>query len=107
MAPSNAQLAIAAADLSGRVAIVTGGADGIGRATAIMLARHGARVFVGDLHRREGNAALFAEMGITESSCDVRVENDVAALVAAAVAAHGRLDILVNNAGVGLATPIT
>jgi len=46
-------------------------------------------------------------MGIIERPCDVRVESDAAALVAAAVAAHGRLDILVNNAGVGLVKPIT
>jgi len=107
MAPLNSQSSIAAPDLAGRVAIVTGGAYGIGRATAILLARHGARVFVGDLHRRGENAAVFAEMGIIERPCDVRVESDAAALVAAAVAAHGRLDILVNNAGVGLVKPIT
>ncbi len=107
MPPSNSQSSIAAPNLAGRVAIVTGGADGIGRATALLLARHGARVVVGDLHLRGENAVLFADLQITERSCDVRVESEVAALVSAAVAAHGRLDILVNNAGVGLVKPIT
>jgi NAD(P)-dependent dehydrogenase (short-subunit alcohol dehydrogenase family) len=94
-------------DLTGRVAIVTGGANGIGRATALALARHGARVFVGDLRLSSDNSAAFAELGISQHLSDVRVEADVAALVATAIAAHGRLDILVNNAGIGMVKQIT
>jgi NAD(P)-dependent dehydrogenase (short-subunit alcohol dehydrogenase family) len=90
-----------ASEFSGRVAIITGGASGIGRATALLLARHGARVFAGDLHPRGENAAQFAELGITDMACDVRNESQVAALVAEADAA-GRLDIVVSNAGVDL-----
>ena len=53
-------------DLSGRTAVVTGGADGIGRATAKLLARHGAKVYVGDHRPLEENEAPFTELGIVQ-----------------------------------------
>jgi NAD(P)-dependent dehydrogenase (short-subunit alcohol dehydrogenase family) len=84
---------------------VTGGADGIGRATALLLAREGARVFVGDLRPRPENERLFAEFCIVQRMCDVRVEADVKRLIDEA-AADGRLEILVNNAGIGLVKQI-
>lgn len=93
--------------LSGRTAIVTGGADGIGRAAALLLASEGARVFVGDFQPLAENEARFAKLGIDQRSCDVRVEADVEQLIAGAVEATGRLDILVNNAGIGLVKQIT
>lgn len=93
--------------LSGRVAVVTGGADGIGRATALLLARSGARVVVGDLRPSPDNRTLFEPLGIVQQACDVRVEADVRGLIATALEMGGRLDILVNNAGVGLVKPIT
>jgi NAD(P)-dependent dehydrogenase (short-subunit alcohol dehydrogenase family) len=89
-------------DLTGRVAIVTGGSSGIGRATAKMLARHGARVFTGDLRTRGENVTEFAALGIVETACDVRRELQVKALVDRAVAEGGGLHILVSNAGVDL-----
>ncbi|MBI3837884.1 MAG: SDR family oxidoreductase [Planctomycetia bacterium] len=89
-------------DLKNRVAVVTGGSSGIGRATAKLLARHGARVFTGDLKPRPENAESFAELGITELICDVRSEAQVHALVERAVADGGTLQILVSNAGVDL-----
>ncbi|HEX4130430.1 MAG TPA: SDR family oxidoreductase [Pirellulales bacterium] len=93
--------------LAGRVAVVTGGASGIGRATAILLARHGARVFVGDRVPRDENEAIFAELGIVQLACDVCREADVRRLIeAAAETAGGRLHILVNNAGIGLTRQI-
>ncbi len=92
--------------LSGRFAVVTGGADGIGRATALLLAEHGAKVFVGDVQTRPENETVFHERGVASLRCDVRVETDVRQLIEAAVAAGGRLDILVNNAGVGLVKQI-
>jgi 3-oxoacyl-[acyl-carrier protein] reductase len=92
--------------LSGRTATVTGGADGIGRATALLLARHGARVFVGDLRPRAENERAFAELGIVQQACDVRIEADVKRLIDAAIQATGRLDILVNNAGIGMVKQI-
>jgi NAD(P)-dependent dehydrogenase (short-subunit alcohol dehydrogenase family) len=93
-------------DLSGRVAIVTGGASGIGRATALLLARHGARAFVGDLRLRPENDALFHEAQIQQQACDVRRDDDVARLVERAIAQAGGVDILVHSAGVVLVRPI-
>jgi NAD(P)-dependent dehydrogenase (short-subunit alcohol dehydrogenase family) len=87
-------------DLTSRVALVTGGASGIGRATALLLARQGARVFVGDYQLRPENNADFAAANIHQQPCDVRRDADVARLVEAAISAAGGVDILVNNAGI-------
>jgi NAD(P)-dependent dehydrogenase (short-subunit alcohol dehydrogenase family) len=93
------------ATLQGRTAIVTGGANGIGRATAVLLAQHGAQVFVGDFRPLAENAETFARLGILQTPCDVREAADVDRLVVAA-AATGGVDILVNNAGIGLVKQI-
>lgn len=93
--------------LQGRVAVVTGAASGIGRATALLLAEHGARVFVGDYDPLPENDALFAARQISQSHCDVRREDHVQALIELAANLSGRIDILVNNAGVGLVKQIT
>lgn len=90
----------------GLSAVVTGGANGIGRATAIRLARGGARVFIGDIHLLSDNAEIFAELKIDQFTCDVRRDADVKTLIDAAVHATGRLDIVVNNAGIGLVKQI-
>jgi 3-oxoacyl-[acyl-carrier protein] reductase len=92
--------------LQGRTAVVTGGADGIGRATALLFAREGAKVFVGDFRPRAENEAAFDELGIVQRTCDVRVEADVQRLIEEA-AATGRLKVLVNNAGIGMVKQIT
>jgi 3-oxoacyl-[acyl-carrier protein] reductase len=91
-----------APDLSGRVAVVTGGCNGIGRATATLLARQNCKVFVGDLNRLSENEQPFAQLGISERACDVRQEDSLKELIDAAVAEAGRLDIMVNNAGIGM-----
>jgi len=95
------------ADLAGRVALVTGGASGIGRACALDLARAGACVVVADLERAT-EAAHETVLEIEAASgeavfivCDVRRGADVARLVAQTVARFGRLDAAVNSAGVG------
>ncbi|MEX2139903.1 MAG: SDR family oxidoreductase [Pirellulales bacterium] len=93
-------------DLSNRTAVITGGSSGIGRATAVLLSRCGARVFVGDSAPQEENQATFAELGITEVACDVRREADVSALVDQAVVATDRLDIAVHSAGIVLVRQI-
>ena len=90
--------------LDRKVALVTGGASGIGRATALAMAREGARVAVAD--RTEENAAgtvaLINAAGGQAIAIggDVTVEADVAAMVARTVAAYGRIDCAFNNAGV-------
>jgi NAD(P)-dependent dehydrogenase (short-subunit alcohol dehydrogenase family) len=89
-------------DLINRVAVVTGGSSGIGRAAALLLARHGAKVFTGDLRTRPDNAEPFTELGICELACDVRDEQQVRALVDRAAREGGGLHILVSNAGIDL-----
>jgi len=94
-------------DFSGRVAVVTGAASGIGQATALLLAELGAQVFVGDYDPLPESEAQFGEHGIRSRRCDVRVESDVQALTEEAASTGGGLDILVNNAGIGMVKPIT
>jgi NAD(P)-dependent dehydrogenase (short-subunit alcohol dehydrogenase family) len=87
--------------LSGKVALVTGGAVGIGAACARRIREAGARVAIVDLHDEPGQQ-LAAEFGDDARyfHADVAVEADVAAAITATVAAFGRLDVLVNNAGI-------
>jgi NAD(P)-dependent dehydrogenase (short-subunit alcohol dehydrogenase family) len=83
--------------LDGTVAIVTGAAQGIGRAIAEGLAREGARIVVADLQRAEEAAAAFPDgLGL---AVDVSREEDVERMVAETVERCGSIDILVNNAG--------
>jgi NAD(P)-dependent dehydrogenase (short-subunit alcohol dehydrogenase family) len=83
--------------MQGKVAIVTGAAQGIGRAIAEGLAAAGARIVVADLHGAEEAAAAFAGgVGIT---ADVADEDEVRRLTDEVVERCGRIDILVNNAG--------
>jgi NAD(P)-dependent dehydrogenase (short-subunit alcohol dehydrogenase family) len=90
--------------LQGKVAIVTGGAWGIGRATARRFAREGAAVVVADVDEAAGRAvadAIVAEGGRARfARTDVSVEAEVARLVAIAEETFGGLDTLFNNAGV-------
>jgi NAD(P)-dependent dehydrogenase (short-subunit alcohol dehydrogenase family) len=83
--------------LDGKVAVVTGAAQGIGRALADGLAAEGARIVVADLRGAEGAAARYPDgLGL---AVDVADEADVARLVDATVDRCGGLDVLVNNAG--------
>ncbi len=94
------------AEMKGKVAVVTGGASGIGRVTARMFAKRGARVIVTtdanvrgaeetvDTIRKDGGEAVFIR-------CDVTKEEEVERLIAETMNAYGRLDYAFNNAGVG------
>jgi 3-oxoacyl-[acyl-carrier protein] reductase len=98
--------------LAGKVAVITGGSEGIGRAAARSLGQEGARVVI--CARREDVLAqavdeLSAETGavILPVAADVERAEDVERVIAAAVDRFGRLDILVNNAGRSAAGPFT
>lgn len=92
--------------LFGRVAVVTGGASGIGRATALLLAQRGARVFVGDYRISPESEQSLKAHQIHASACDVRNVAELQHLIDHAATAAGRLDILVNNAGIGMVKQI-
>uniref|UniRef100_A0ACD5YT00 Uncharacterized protein n=1 Tax=Avena sativa TaxID=4498 RepID=A0ACD5YT00_AVESA len=89
--------------LAGKVAVITGGASGIGKATAAEFVRNGAKVVLADVQDDLGHAVA-AEIGSPDTACyarcDVTDEAQVAAAVDLAVARHGRLDVMFNNAGI-------
>jgi NAD(P)-dependent dehydrogenase (short-subunit alcohol dehydrogenase family) len=98
--------------LANKVAIITGGGSGIGRASVLRFAQEGARVIVADVNREAAQHTLqlagVADNRVIAQHCDVSNEDDVAALVERAVAAFGRLDCMFNNAGlVGAVGPLT
>jgi NAD(P)-dependent dehydrogenase (short-subunit alcohol dehydrogenase family) len=87
--------------LAGKVAIITGAASGIGKATATEFVRNGAKIILTDIQDDLGRAVA-AELGpeATYTRCDVTDEAQIAAAVDLAVARHGRLDVMYNHAGV-------
>jgi NAD(P)-dependent dehydrogenase (short-subunit alcohol dehydrogenase family) len=95
--------------LAGKVAIVTGGASGMGRAIALRMADEAAHVLVGDLDS-EGGRRVAEEARTRGGTCtaltvDVTRRADMQQLTRAAVDTYGRIDILVNNAGVRVIRP--
>jgi len=93
-------------DLTGRRAIVTGAASGIGRAVAEGLAGAGARVMLADLNAEEGERAAATFEGCAFQRTDVAVRDDCRRLVDRTVDAFGGVDILVNNAGLQHVAPV-
>src|SRR5215470_13620479 len=90
--------------LNGKVALVTGGASGIGRATALTFAREGARLIIADMNEdggqqtvhmitEKGGAAVFVKTDVSKAV-------EVQALISTAVETYGRLDCAHNNAGI-------
>jgi 3-oxoacyl-[acyl-carrier protein] reductase len=97
-------------DLAERVAVITGGGGGIGRADALKLAAAGASIVLGDLDlaRAEATAAAVRAAGGEAQAVrvDVADEADVEAFLERAAAWRGRVDVLVNNAGIFSSTPV-
>jgi len=93
--------------LAGKVAVVTGGASGMGRATVMRFLADGAKVMVADLNEANGNETLAVAKAqghgddIAFVRCDVASEADVAAMMTETVRRFGQLDIAYLNAGVG------
>ncbi|CAI0424012.1 unnamed protein product, partial [Linum tenue] len=87
--------------LEGKIAIVTGGARGIGEATVRLFARHGAKVVIADVEDKLGSAlAESLSASVSYVHCDVSSEADVEDLVTSTVSRYGRVDVMFNNAGV-------
>ena len=98
-------------DLNGKVAIVTGGASGIGQVTAKLYAALGAKVVVSDLHEQAGNDVITQIKQKGDDAifikADVSKPEDCEQLVSKTIEAYGRVDIAFNNAGIsGEANPI-
>ncbi|XWS66613.1 hypothetical protein CRYUN_Cryun05aG0215100 [Craigia yunnanensis] len=89
--------------LEGKVALITGGASGIGESAAKLFVKHGAKVLIADVQDELGHS-LCTELGTPDSisyiHCDVTCETDVQNAVDLVVSKYGKLDIMFNNAGI-------
>jgi len=92
-------------DLTGKIAIVTGGTNGIGKATALLLAKHGATIAIGDFNLEDAQATVkdIEALGVKAIAvrCDVLKDDDLVNLVETTVSELGGIHILINNAGGG------
>ena len=91
--------------IADRIAIVTGGGSGIGKATAELFAQEGAKVVIGDLPSGEGDQVA-QSIGGTFVPTDVRDPKAIEKLVRTACDKFGGLDIMFNNAGIGIVAPL-
>lgn len=96
--------------LKGKVAIITGGASGIGKATAILFAEHGAKIVVADIDEKganqtvtdiheTGNEAIYVQT-------DVTISDNTERMVTETVSTYGKLDILLSSAGIAMRLPV-
>ena len=105
-APEFYDMATSSKKLQGKVAVITGGDSGIGRAVAVAFAQHGAQVAI--VHLNETKDAADTKKFIethTEQQClviktDIQKENNCKAIIRQVIKTYGRLDVLVNNAAV-------
>ncbi|XP_076915790.1 short-chain dehydrogenase reductase 2a-like [Bidens hawaiensis] len=87
--------------LEGKIAIVTGGAGGIGSATVKLFAKHVAKVVIADINDEAGlTLASSLSPYVTYVHCDVSLETEVQSLIDLTISRYGRVDIMFNNAGV-------
>uniref|UniRef100_A0A5B6ZTR3 Putative secoisolariciresinol dehydrogenase-like n=1 Tax=Davidia involucrata TaxID=16924 RepID=A0A5B6ZTR3_DAVIN len=99
---SSSLFSVVAKRLEGKVALITGGAGGIGSCTAKLFCQHGAKVMIADIQDDLGHS-ICKDLGPTHASyihCDVTNEMDFQNAVDKSVAKHGKLDIMFNNAGI-------
>lgn len=93
--------------LDGKVAVITGAGSGMGRASVKVFAREGAKVVAGDLSGAQEQVASEVGGDVLPVQCDVTKEAEVEAMMAAAVAAFGRVDAVLNVAGIADGGPLT
>lgn len=97
--------------LENKVAIVTGGAQGIGEATALRMAENGATVVIGDIQEEKGTAVVERIRRMNRRAsffrCDVSSARDIESLVEGALKEYGCVDVLHNNAGIDFSAPFT
>ena len=94
------------AGLEGKIALVTGGASGIGLAIVRDFAQHGMRVTLSDIDAERGRALASELSGVRFQAADMTNSDDIQRLVAQTIEVEGRIDILVNNAGIQHVAPI-
>jgi NAD(P)-dependent dehydrogenase (short-subunit alcohol dehydrogenase family) len=88
-------------ELNGKVAVITGAGSGMGRATASVFVREGAKLLAADISGRQDETATELGEDVVGWKCDVSSEPDVEAMFAAALDRFGRVDVVLNVAGVG------
>jgi NAD(P)-dependent dehydrogenase (short-subunit alcohol dehydrogenase family) len=88
-------------ELDGKVAVITGAGSGMGRASAEVFAREGARILAVDVTGKQDETAAQLGDAVLACQCDVSVESEVEAMFAAALGAFGRVDAVLNVAGIG------
>jgi NAD(P)-dependent dehydrogenase (short-subunit alcohol dehydrogenase family) len=92
--------------LDGKVAVITGAGSGMAKASVKLFASEGARVVAADMSGAEKDTAAEVGAGVLPVHCDVTKEDDVAAMIDAAMEEFGRVDAVLNVAGIGMGAPI-
>src|SRR6478609_4379021 len=92
--------------LDGKVAVITGAGSGMAKASTKIFVREGAKVVAADISGAEKDTAVEVGEGVLPVHCDVTQEDDVAAMIQAAVEEFGRVDAVLNVAGIADGFPI-